>query len=133
MLPLLSGLRTSRQRPHFGESRHRIFRGHVLHRHEVPVAGLVDRFEHIAVMNLASAGLVPAGHIAYVKMPDRCNIGSQRFDEVSFHDLDMIEVKQNLEERAANFAHNAERFRCSIQVSRDDWSSGSAAPPAPEC
>src|SRR6266481_7584490 len=115
-LPRLSSRRTSGQRAYFGERRHRIARRDVLHRHEIPVTRLVDRLEHTAIIDLPAAGLMAARDIADVKVPDSPDIGAQSFNQVPLHDLDMIEVEQNSEERTSYLAHDGERFRCTIQV-----------------
>src|SRR5712692_1429875 len=59
-----------------------------------PIAQLVDRLEHVAIVNLARAGLVASGDVADVKMSDAVDIRADVFDQIPFHDLDVVDVEK---------------------------------------
>jgi len=107
---------TRHHRPHIGQRRHRIARGHILHRHVIAVPGFADRPEHVPVINLTCPRFMPAGNVAYMEVTDRPNIRPQGLDQVPLHDLDVIEVKENLQKWTSDLTNNPKRLRSAIKV-----------------
>jgi len=59
---------------------------------------------------------VAARNITNVKMAGGADVLPERLDQVSFHDLDVIEVEQNLQIWAADFADDGEGFSGAVQI-----------------
>src|ERR1700680_1861400 len=61
-------------------------------------------------MDLAGARLVASRHIAHVEMADPSDVLADGLDMISFHDLDVIDVEENLDVWARNLPHDLERL-----------------------
>src|SRR6516162_8010488 len=63
---------------------------------------VIDRFEDVAVVDCTGTRLVASGNITDVKMPDAVDVGPDTLDQIPLHDLDVIDIKQQLDVRAAD-------------------------------
>src|SRR5262249_55224224 len=64
----------------------------VLEPHVPIVAGALERRQDVPVVDLARPGLVSAGDICDLDVPDPCEVLDQPVDELSFHPLEVIAV-----------------------------------------
>src|SRR6202011_5349594 len=72
--------------------------------------------EHVSVIDLTCAGLVPSGNIADVKVADCSQVAADGINQIPFHDLNVIQIEKDFHERAGDFAHDLERLQRVVQI-----------------